>query len=600
MFGHVILGYVPLFVSRETSTEMENYPLYKKNLAKISCEDIYSEEIDKSLRTLKRFREAWLRSAPSWNSELFQYADSDFYFYRFAIDRQEKNTELFLTSILFRMMERYGISYEIPEEKKNAPFIFIICQKENRIGYRLDDFFSDEDINSIVQSYNLAEAVILRTWKPGKPDEWISRENEQHRRENLKLKSISIESFFNQFFSPEEYRSFTLYIERYLQEARDLTGYKSIKFLSSMNLATQKIFEGKELESWDYRNYSFQIIDKTNKKIQDYLYLPATSFPSTLSRTMEKNYLTGELFKAMIGNSEYAESFITSEWLYHSLRGEKNFDYTSVISGYLKSVEQLLFKIVMLNVDNNCKITMSGANDVITAAISNNVVTYKRNKGKWKVVSANDNSKGYKYIDLTSTQTQYMDSSIGTFEYFLRNNPHIFEDPYYYKTIADMVCCFRTECRNGFFHTHNLKDWNVVKKTRSNAIFLYYVLLGGCIIPNDKVSELGISAVDGFDELCKKIRKFRDYNTDFIFEYTDGKRSNLVYDFINNTIEYTNEGIEHYERLIFYEVDDFSLETYKKLETGIREDQKVYLTRDSLPIRIYGVHKDKRLEEIVW
>ena len=127
----------------------------------------------------------------------------------------------------------------------------------------------------------------------------------------------------------------------------------------------------------------------------------------------------------MVGSEEFAESFRTSEWLYYSLKDLKHFDYTAVISGYLKSVEQLLYKIVMLNVDNNCKITMSGAGDIGREAVRNRVRTYKWDHGSWTIVPASDRTVKYKYIDLTQAQVQYMDSSIGTFEFFLKNNPHI-------------------------------------------------------------------------------------------------------------------------------------------------------------------------------
>ena len=161
-----------------------------------------------------------------------------------------------------------------------------------------------------------------------------------------------------------------------------------------------------------------------------------------------------------------------------------------------------------------------------------------------------------------------------------------------------MVSCFRTECRNEYFHMHNLSDWDIVKKVRSNAIFLYYVLLGGCIIPQSKMVELGILSTDSFDELCKKIREFRHYNPEFIFEYADGTKKNLIFDTINNTIDYTDEGVEHYQSLIFYEVEKFCLEAYEKLDEGIQEDQIVYLTRNTLPFRIIGIHRDGRTEEI--
>ncbi len=59
-----------------------------------------------------------------------------------------------------------------------------------------------------------------------------------------------------------------------------------------------------------------------------------------------------------------------------------------------------------------------------------------------------------------------------------------------------------------------------------------------------------------------------------------------------------SDGIEHYQSLTFYEVEDFSLETYEKLDEGINEEQIVYLKRDNLPKRILGLHRDGRTEEI--
>ena len=125
-------------------------------------------------------------------------------------------------------------------------------------------------------------------------------------------------------------------------------------------------------------------------------------------------------------------------------------------------------------------------------------------------------------------------------------------------------------------------------------------MLGSCVIPQEKINELRIVGVDKFDELCKKIRKFRHFNAEFIFEYADGRRINLIYDFKNNTIEYTDDGIEHYLSLLFYAVDQFSMEVYEKLDEGISEEQRIYLTRDNLPQKIYGVHRNHELEEIVF
>lgn len=558
------------------------------------CSDIYADEINTNIKTLIRFRESWLRSSSAWSTDLFQYADPDFYFFRFIIDRQEKGTEPFMTRVLLRVMERYGISFEIPYNT----FAFIISDKGKRYGYRFIDFYQDQDVNAILRQSEVDKAFILRTWKPGRADEWISRENDQNVAEGHKLKAISITAFFEQYFGVAEYEGFLSAIDQYLKDGREITGYKSIKYFSTMNLATQKAYLEKILHDWQYKSYEFRIIDRTDKRVQKFKYFSPNLFPITELNTVHKNYISDALYKAMVGDQEFAESFLTSEWLFHSLKELKHFDYTAVISGYLKSIEQLLYKIVMLNVDNNCKISMSHATDIVGKAVKNGITRYKWNNGTWSTVSENDKTGQYKYIDLIPDQLQYMDSSIGTFEFFLKNNPHIFIYPARAKTIADMVSCFRIECRNGFFHTHNLSDWKIVEAVRSNAMYLYFILLGGCIIPKTKLSDLGFLSNDSFDELCIRIREFRHYNAEFIFEYTDGRKRNLIYDFLNNTIEYTDDGVEHYQNLVFYEVEGFCLEAYEKLDEGIRDDQIVYLRRDNLPTRILGVYRDGQTEEI--
>lgn len=64
------------------------------------CYDIYADEIKTSIKTLMRFREAWLRSSSAWNTDLFQYADSDFYFFP-VYNRQarEKHRAVYDSSI---------------------------------------------------------------------------------------------------------------------------------------------------------------------------------------------------------------------------------------------------------------------------------------------------------------------------------------------------------------------------------------------------------------------------------------------------------------------------------------------------------------------
>lgn len=576
----------------------------KNNDNYINCEDIYEEEFDINVKTAKRFREAWLKSSASWNSEFFQYGDDDFYFYKFAINALENNTVPMLKRIINRIMERYSYDFKIPDSKKN-PFSFLVKMNKKVVGFRFTDLDTVDDINKKLYLYRVDVVYIIRTWKGEKSVKWIKKENEQNKQDGINLRVISLEDFFVNFFGEEQYKKFAARVNIFLKEVKDITGYSSIKILSYMNLASQKLFEEKTIKEWEYNSYKYQILDANNPKVADYMNSVNTVISNNVLKLIDESYINNGIYKTMLGRNEYAESFITSEWLYYSLKGKKNFDYTAVISGYLKSIEQLLSKIVLINTDNNCKIAISGANNILKNAYNNHVPTYFFEKKTWKVLNSKD-EKDYKnsvkkqhgYIDLIESQLQYMDSSIGTFEFFIRYNSHIFVDPGLANVLADLVSCFRTECRNGYFHTHNLNNWEDVEKTRSSAIYLYYLLLGSCIITPDQKSQLGIVIEDKFDELCIRIREFSNYNCEFIFEYSDNSLHNMIYDFINNTIEYSEDGIEHYENLIFYEVEDFSLESYEKLSKVDREKYKILISRDNLPQKIIGLYRNRK-EEII-
>ena len=556
----------------------------------IDCTDVYLNEIDRTIKTLKRMREAWLRVPSCSNYELFQYAEDDFYLYRFFVNALTRNTNEMVEIIIYQLLQRYHVEFRDDYED----FSFVIEDSDNRIGYRFDDFYGDDDVDEILRKNEVDKGVIIRNWKDNNySSKKIKRENSSSKYNNL-ISVMLLKEFFLQYFDLKEYELFYKYIEEYIVTAKDVLGYKTVKYLSNMNLATQKICAEKEILEWDYCNYAYKIIDDTNEKISKLLYVQNIDL-ERFHDEITTNYLTNSLYKSIVGVNEYSCSFITSEWLYHSLKEKKNYDYTAVISGYLKSIEQLLHKIVMVNLNNNCRIAIN--NEIQTEIEKNNISLYYYDlkRKKWK--NAYPNTK-YKYIDLNSENEKYMDTSIGTYEYFLRVNRHIFIDESLSDIIADMVSCFRIECRNGYFHRHNLQDWEIVEITRNNALYLYYLLLGGCVIPESQMYQLGMCNVDEFDELCKKIREFRRYRSGFVFEYENRKTIKVIYDTLNNVMEFSTEGREHYQSLLFYEVDDFSVLSYEKLEMGISEGQMVYLTRDSLPKKIYGYYKDGELIEI--
>ena len=551
---------------------------------------IYSEEFTKYIQTQKRFREAWMEFDAPWNHELFQYANEDFYFYRFIP---------LLRSIMFRLFDLYNVSWS----KGFAPVLFkIIGFDGSAVGYTFDDFYEDDDIATICKDNMVEKVYIIRTWKGDHPAEWITRENAQYESHGIEVRAISVSDFFIAQFGEAENQRFEAYLSQFLDEIYDLEGYRSIKFLSSMNLAAQKLVLEKKLLEYASKRMCYTIVDRTKPEVQKYLYVDGYGFPTNIEKTIQMNFTKTGLFRVLLGSAEFAESFVTSEWLFHSLEGTEHYDYTSVISGYLKSVEQLLLQIVKANAGNNCKITLKGNKKA--DAIQAGVTRYTFDRGNFRPII--DGRKfPIEYIDLEATQLEYMDSDLGTFEYFLRNNSHIFfsqlqqqsaiNNKSYCTIIADVVSCFRAECRNGYFHTHNLKDWGTVVKIRENALMIYTLLLGGCNLPTSTTDNLKIPNHDWFDALCIKIQNNRRATLDYVFEYSDGRRVCAVFDFRNNTKEYTDTGMEHYESLRFYCVPDFSLESYEKLDDGAFDSAMLNLTRETVPCKIFSVNRNKQM-----
>lgn len=570
----------------------------------VLSERIYSEEFRKFIQTQKRFREVWMELDAPWNHELFQYANEDFYFYRFNVSRMEKNTHALLKDIIFRLLTLYKADWS----KGTAPILFKCkVSSSSTVGYTFDDFYENDDLDEICNENRIDKVFVIRIWKGAQANEWVARENSQYESHGISIRAIGISDFFVSQFGKDECQRFEAQLTTFLKEIFDLVGYRSIKFLSSMNLAAQKLVLEKKLLEYASNKMCYTIVDRSKPELQKYLYVDGYNFPVNIEKIIQSNFVKNDLFRVLLGSAEFAESFVTSEWLFHSLEGTEHYDYTSIISGYLKSVEQLLLQIVRANVDNNCKITLKSnkKNDAIHAGVSRYTFVFDKKKKAYVFRPILDSSKfPVEYIDLKSNQMDYMDSDLGTFEYFLRNNPDVFfsqlqqqstvNKKSYCAIIADMVSCFRAECRNGYFHTHNLKDWDTVVKIRKNALMIYTLLLGGCDLPTSKTDILKMPAPDWFDTLCMQIQNNRRATLDYVFEYSDNHKVCAVFDFRNNTKEYTDTGMEHYDSLRFYCVPDFSIESYERIDDGSFDSSIITLTRESVPYKIFAVNRNKQ------
>lgn len=216
------------------------------------------------------------------------------------------------------------------------------------------------------------------------------------------------------------------------------------------------------IPSVDGINYGYRVIDDENK----------TKFGSAENKSKDllrnsnilESFESKKVYRYLIGGADFAKSFITSEYLYKQYDCDDCFDYTAIVSGYLKSIEQLLYHIANFSKDKGYKIKHNGQ------------------KNKNGVYPPSITEGNVRKIDFIEENDGCFDTTIGSLIHFLDDNKPdlLVVDDAYKKTIIDCLNCYRIECRNNSFHLDNNYKWSRVEFIRWNTFIVYILLLSCC------------------------------------------------------------------------------------------------------------------------
>ncbi len=245
-----------------------------------------------------------------------------------------------------------------------------------------------------------------------------------------KVENKTIKQFYD-MIGDDSYDDFKEFVSRYHYEAELALGMtvSSIPTEKAMKVHKGKVKES--LLSYFYENELSMIF--TNDEI------------IKMKKKFESN------FEIMIEDSDFSNSFISSEWYYDlQVKTDGGLDQTAIVAGYLKSVEQLLFSILLSLCEHN------------------DFYFRKKKSGKDKMEK----------IALRNNNKELLLTMAGDMIKVIKQNKHIIM---YKTTVTDRIIEYLKDyidnTRNGYMHKDNLYDMSEIEKIREKTYCVYFMIL---------------------------------------------------------------------------------------------------------------------------
>ena len=175
---------------------------------------------------------------------------------------------------------------------------------------------------------------------------------------------------------------------------------------------------------------------------------------------INRNYFERELYRAVLGDSDLAESFLSAEWYYSMHTTTSGLEQTAIVAGYLKAVEQLLYKIVRLSINTGKDIRKKGNRDYIEYS------------------DVNESDADITLRSLIGYVKHYQD--LWDVNKFAR----------YY--ITDKLTEYRIKYRNDHFHKDNVYELKEIEEIREPTLLAFYLILGACSITDDELPSFNL------------------------------------------------------------------------------------------------------------
>ena len=355
--------------------------------------------------------------------------------------------------LIMRMMRKGNIDYISTQDnlynRNEIPFKQIIDNEV--IGYVFSDSIA-EYVADYFDDYKVDKIIVVSLNEVMDKEKYERDMSIQNNTLNSKnVVQITLRDFFKEFFGENEYTNYKKYVADFNKYVIDTIGYSTGK------IATVPVLN-------EFKKKRLSVL--SNKSFFD-KYLSSSVLSKESREVINKNYYEKKRYLAMIGNSDFADSFISSEWYRETHYAPSSLERTAIVAGYFKSIEQLLYSLVSTMIDTGKHI-------------------------------------GKKEIEFTSQNLNKINTSFGSLIYFIRNNKECWDIPSRdIDSITYKLYIYKKQYRNDHFHKDNLYDEERIEEIRNNTLLVYYYLLGSFHIDTDKENILKPPT-----DLCLKNKRF--------------------------------------------------------------------------------------------
>lgn len=517
---------------------------------------------------------------------LFSIASDNFYIYqKYERVLQSDVRNYLINPILEELLNNCGYKVESQLEKLRkysgynndkierysiCPFQFIFTKNNLRYGVRYTNLYDTDDIvKDLIKNFQIDKVIILHF-----SDEQDFGLNQY--REVINISDCSIKMFFEKFINENLYHYFLTTLEEVIEEMQKLIGFDTIPSINISNITSVKLELREALNNIDFRLLTYNSSKEFDSLGRNDL--------SNICSNLDKGKA-----QILIGESDFAQSYITSEYLYQVLvdkfnynKLEYKFDYTSVVAGYLKTIEQFLYKLLcyQMNYDRSKKWIKRGKKYVKR--------DYKREYPRKEEVRENPKNKGVYQVLVTRNNLKFMDISLGSLIWYVSDNENCWNlSDHGKELLKSLLLDYKDSVRNGYFHKHNLEDIEEVKRIRENTLYILCFIIGSLKdFDNSKFGILDFS----FNDFYTAISEVPKHIPLFIQETIISQPLLMTRVYKQEAESYNIDGLLE-QNLYFAKINDSTIK-YESV-TDVPKDDLVIFNTKNVPYRVEYIVRSK-------